>query len=1045
MAVNVKVTGDNSGLKTAINESKASLKDLVADFSRKTTELNRLGSKLGETQRKLVLGTNSASYTRGVENVLAKLNSQINTANGLYRLNGDRLEMVKAKSQAFQTALTELYQRGMQPGSKEAVELENKIRRLNDAISNIEAPKRAAEEQRKLAEAEAKSAEAARKAAEVRKRAYSDLVNMTKSVGRNLTMSVTLPMAAITGAALKAYGQLDSLRRGLAVVEGSMADAMRRQKELKQVYQLPGLGIAEALRGDVLLRQAGGYSSKQSMEIMKQFGNAVALGGGGKEQFGLVLMQLTQMSSKSKVLAEDLKPLINQAPVAAAAIRKLFGTVDSEQISAKLQAAGKGPREFISMLTAELAKADRVSSGFRNGWENLTDSLMVAGDTLGRVIDQNGLLTDTLSIAGQKVEALAAWFEGLSEAEQVTYLSILAFVASVGPAVYITGTLAASVQNLVQAKQLLTTVIGAERMAMIASIGPYAALAAAAVLAGAGLYSLYKTYNPTIVSAKQLADVTATVTKETAGELAKVKELVAIAGDDKKAKEERAKALNQLKNQYPDYFSKMDIERVKVGDLKKSYDDLSNSIIKTARSRAAEAKIQENEAKILELTAENHAQYQKTASDRRTQEFLRPGSNLTMGGMLNQTRADASFSLSVQEMKNRNQQITQLRTANNLLSEFVQTKKEEKEVITPTQGDLDRGKERNDDTAEALKLLADLRDVQSQESKGRRTLNNIVSDGYQERVRIIRMNINEELRLSLIIASRAAQERKLAEARQKMAISMLRGVYQSPFDWNPQARLADKGKQLGASIRKNSGKGGDAPYSGLDGFSEIERAIARAYAIDLSKPLNSWNQQLMTGLTQINQTLRQGAVDAFVGMGEVIGAMVAGSAGIEDLPKMLLGVVGGMFQEMGRAYIVFGTQTALASSLLTNFATAPVAAIALGVALTALGAGLKGAMSGGSKTKAFAEGGIAYGRVFGNNAVAGEYSNVRTNPEVIAPLNRLTDILRPHFMAAVRMGQVATIPAAKESNIQITITQNARGQFEAMDAEKRRLAIINGR
>lgn len=276
--------------------------------------------------------------------------------------------------------------------------------------------------------------------------------------------------------------------------------------------------------------------------------------------------------------------------MAAGAIRKLFGTVDSEQISKQLQAAGKGPREFISMLTAELAKAERVSSGFKNGVENLQDSMTIAGDTYGRVIDQNAQLSGLLTQAASGVENLAAWFEGLNDSQQTAILATLGVAAAMGPTIYVAGTLAGSIQNLANAKKVLTTVLGAERMAMLASVGPYAAVAAAVALVGAGTYALYKLYNPTIESAARLADVTDEVTKATGAEVEKVKALVSVAGDEKKSKEERAAAVDKLKAQYPDYFGKLDSEKLKTDELKSAYDQLAGSIYRAALARAAESK-----------------------------------------------------------------------------------------------------------------------------------------------------------------------------------------------------------------------------------------------------------------------------------------------------------------------------------------------------------------------------------------------------------------------------------------------------------------------
>ena len=71
----------------------------------------------------------------------------------------------------------------------------------------------------------------------------------------------------------------------------------------------------------------------------------------------------------------------------------------------------------------------------------------------------------------------------------------------------------------------------------------------------------------------------------------------------------------------------------------------------------------------------------------------------------------------------------------------------------------------------------------------------------------------------------------------------------------------------------------------------------------------------------------------------------------------------------------------------------PAVAIAGGIALIALGSFAKaqaGKIAGGGGQTAFANGGIVSGPV---NALVGEYPGAKSNPEVIAPLNKLKNII----------------------------------------------------
>lgn len=125
---------------------------------------------------------------------------------------------------------------------------------------------------------------------------------------------------------------------------------------------------------------------------------------------------------------------------------------------------------------------------------------------------------------------------------------------------------------------------------------------------------------------------------------------------------------------------------------------------------------------------------------------------------------------------------------------------------------------------------------------------------------------------------------------------------------------------------------------------------------------------------QIAQTMAQ-SLGAAVVQGENLMGALAGT---------ILSALGGLLQQMGAAAVA-------ASQLATTFAI-PIVGAAAGLAAIALGAILSGV---GSKVQsggftAFAAGGIVSGPV---NALVGEYPGAKSNPEVIAPLNKLKNII----------------------------------------------------
>lgn len=103
---------------------------------------------------------------------------------------------------------------------------------------------------------------------------------------------------------------------------------------------------------------------------------------------------------------------------------------------------------------------------------------------------------------------------------------------------------------------------------------------------------------------------------------------------------DRKAAVDELKKQFPTYFKNFSDEEILAGKAAKAYNNLADAIIRSAKARAAEDKIIENEKKILELQAEradaikkqSAAQQKLNAQTKIYQGMLESSTN--MGGAL---------------------------------------------------------------------------------------------------------------------------------------------------------------------------------------------------------------------------------------------------------------------------------------------------------------------------------------------------------------------------------------------------------------------------
>jgi tape measure domain-containing protein len=179
---------------------------------------------------------------------------------------------------------------------------------------------------------------------------------------------------------------------------------------------------------------------------------------------------------------------------------------------------------------------------------------------------------------------------------------------------------------------------------------------------------------------------------------------------------------------------------------------------------------------------------------------------------------------------------------------------------------------------------------------------------------------------------------------------------------------------------------------GTDKQLNFAIATDQASVENFNKTLKETGEKVLDFTTKTKEGLMdfsQQARGALMAMAEGIGAAFAnaltgGTNFFKALGGLILSVIGDLLIQMGMAAV-------LASNLAKTFAI-PIVGAAAGLAAIALGGMLKAfsskVQSGGFQK--FADGGIVSGPTMG---LVGEYAGARSNPEVIAPLDKLKNML----------------------------------------------------
>lgn len=295
-----------------------------------------------------------------------------------------------------------------------------------------------------------------------------------------------------------------TLKIGLLAVTGSVKEMNKQFEVALELAKLPGLGIEEAARSMMNL-QAAGFGLDQTTNIIKQLGNAIALfSTNSREDLAGAMRQLVQLKGSAQVYYRDLAFIIDKSPAISAAIRNIFGTVDTQAI----QALGVKPKQFIELLVKELEKLPRAGSGWANLMENFRDEVKKTRAVFGAEIAK--VVVPIIENLKNALQSLRDWFVKLSPATRQTIAKFVVFGAILGPIILIVGTLSAAFLSFVAA----VSIAGAVVLYFAGPIGVAVAAVLSLVAAIAGLGTVWGIFSSLTKAGKEAKDVLVEMEKE---------------------------------------------------------------------------------------------------------------------------------------------------------------------------------------------------------------------------------------------------------------------------------------------------------------------------------------------------------------------------------------------------------------------------------------------------------------------------------------------------------------------------------------------------
>jgi tape measure domain-containing protein len=389
---------------------------------------------------------------------------------------------------------------------------------------------------------------------------------------------------------------LEAVGKGLEIVEGSSQAAGTAMERIKKIAKAPGLGLQEAATGYTNMR-ALGFAAEFTEKALLAVGNAVAIGGKGKWEFNNIITQLNQMASKPKVLMEDLKPILNSAPMIAMKVKEIYGTIDASEINEQLTG---GTKEFLETLVEELSKVPSAASGAKNAIENFGDSLIIAGANIGETINESSGLTGAINNLGDTIISGSEYFKNMNATTKDATVLIAGLAVAFGPLSYGVGVVVTKLPALV----------------MGLNAAKFATGGLVTVLAGAALlYADHQRHlNDMVKATESVEDINKRISVQYYNEIRNVQDLIEVLRDEKSSKEQILKAKEDLLKIDPQFSTALKGENINFVALNDQVSKYISNLTAAAKVKVLQSKIESNvamEQKILEDPSSNLDTFEK--------------------------------------------------------------------------------------------------------------------------------------------------------------------------------------------------------------------------------------------------------------------------------------------------------------------------------------------------------------------------------------------------------------------------------------------------
>ena len=608
--------------------------------------------------------------------------------------------------------------------------------------------------------------------------------------------------------------------------------------------------------------------------------------------------------------------------------------------------------------------------------------------------------------------------------------------------------------NVNLARNSIVATTGATKLMNIAiAASPYMLAAVAAVALGVAVYKIATRSNEAEKAQNRLNEAMAGMQKEVTEERLKLDALFAPLLNAKEGTDEWKRARDRIQETYGDYLQQLGIEEIKVDNARKAYDLLSEAIINTARARAGEKALtsagdslagkesemltkmrsiltqkfgEETGARVFDGIANSIRKGEKEIPERWAKFIKRLDVTEVYGqaGEVNTTNPVMTYVNGIKQAR-----ADYEKEYNRIVSVFGKAIPEPKVPQKTVKGE---GNKEDDNLQQESLTLADIK-------RKIEELQSVQQTASDEEGRNIQIQINQLESLkkakekamgiggdpAFMNGSIDAMKNELAKYEKELSgkpigeasidlqikIDNLKNQIEGVKIWIEKEAFKDThgeikvdvipsssaGRNLGQMEEdfqdKRSKKNPDSEQKILthDAIKKMKLPKIEMPKIDPKKSgFEKWNEAVDTAYKK-----NQDFIEGMSGIGSVMGSLgqaVGGAAGewlnwAANVVQAVAAAIPQITSLLGLQSTQVATNTAVAGSgAAASTASIPIVGPILAVAAVA------SVLAALANLPKFANGAIAYGPTMG---LFGEYSGAQNNPEVVAPLNKLRQLIQP--------------------------------------------------